>query len=928
MAEISATQWQELNPLLDELLDVQSDARAARLAQIRRDDAALAERLEMLLRQRTAMDRDSFMEGSAFAMAEEPSLVGQTIGAYTLREAIGQGGMGSVWRAERSDGRYEATVAVKFLNLALLGRGGVERFAREGSMLARLTHPNIARLLDAGVAAGAAARGQPYLVLEYIDGMPIDAWCDARSLGIEARLRLFLDVVAAVAHAHSNLILHRDLKPSNILITPGGDVKLLDFGIGKLIEDQTGAASPTELTQLAGRAFTPDFAAPEQITQGDVTTATDVYALGVLLYLLLTGRHPTAQAAATQVDRLRAVVEVDAVRPSDATTRVTPSDVAALATARATTPHKLTRALRGDLDNILAKALKKSPAERYQTVAAFAGDLQRHLAHEPVTARPDALGYRVSKFVRRYRVGVGVVALTLLILIGGIVGTAWQAQEARRAQTLAEASAAEARTQREAAQFEARLARANHEFVSQLFGDAMRAGESDQMRAQLDRARELLRRRYADDPVVHSLLLFQLAGRYAELGERKREDEILQEIEMLSKRANDPSLSAVVECVKAYELIRGGKSDAAKPHVDEGLRLMSKMARPLTPVGFECYRADAMLAAATGEHARGVARMERWLEELERDGLEKTRAYVNSLASLAYIHGMAGQLVPSLTVARRARALNEALGSEATLSSQTELDREAHLLFQLGRMSEAIEVDREMFRRFEIIESGGTPPPLFVYKAAWHSIIGGNAEDGVAWLRNVLPRLEREGPEVNARGVILDLASGFAVQQREADARSMLRRYEARLVNGPPRPRELVEAGRIAVEIAMAAGDTTEMISALDRLEAALRADKLPHPNMLQGLLTAGFARLKQGNIERAREHASRATTLAAAKVIDGQDSAWVGASELLLARIALAEHDRTAARDHLALAGKHFSDTLHSDHHWRRDVEALSAKL
>ncbi len=347
----------------------------------------LANHLEALLRQRTAVERDAFLEGdTGFTLAHEPSLAGQTIGAYTLREPIGQGGMGSVWRAERSDGRYQASVAVKFLNLALLGHGGVERFSREGNMLARLSHPNIARLLDAGVAAGS----QPYLVLEYIDGVPIDVWCDQRSLGIEARLRLFLEVLAAVAHAHSNLILHRDLKPSNILITPNGEVRLLDFGIGKLIEDQTGAASPTELTQLAGRAFTPDFAAPEQITQGDVTTATDVYALGVLLYLLLTGRHPTAQPAATQVDRLRAVVEAEPTRPSDATTRVKDTDLAVIATARATTPHKLARALRGDLDNILAKALKKSPAERYQTAAAFADDIERQLSGRPVIACPDS----------------------------------------------------------------------------------------------------------------------------------------------------------------------------------------------------------------------------------------------------------------------------------------------------------------------------------------------------------------------------------------------------------------------------------------------------------------------------------------------------------------------------------------------------------
>src|SRR6188474_748699 len=423
MAEISATQWQELSPLLDELLEAQPEMRVQRLAQIRRDDAALAVQLETLLDQRTRAAREGFLEGGAFLVAQQPSLAGQTIGAYTLEEVIGYGGMGTVWRAQRSDGRYQATVAVKFLNLALLERGGIERFAREGNLLARLSHPNIARLLDAGVAAG----GQPYLVLEYIDGVPIDAWCDAHSSGIEPRLRLFLDVLAAVAHAHSNLILHRDLKPSNILVTPEGQVKLLDFGIGKLIADQSSVASPTELTQLAGRAFTPDFAAPEQVTQGDVTTATDVYALGVLLYLLLTGRHPTAQPTATQVDRLRAIVEAEPPRLSDAVTRASDIDSVTIARARATTPSKLARSLRGDLDNIVAKSLKKSPTERYANATTLADDVRRFLDHQPITARPDTVTYRLGKFVRRYRLAVGAAATIVLVLVAGVVGTAWQA---------------------------------------------------------------------------------------------------------------------------------------------------------------------------------------------------------------------------------------------------------------------------------------------------------------------------------------------------------------------------------------------------------------------------------------------------------------------------------------------------------------------
>ena len=201
--------------------------------------------------------------------------------------------MGSVWLARRSDGRFEGLVAVKLLNVSLIGRAGEERFRREGSILARLTHPNIARLTDAGVSTS----GQPYIVLEYVDGERIDQYCDARRLGVEQRLRLFLDVCAAVARAHANLVVHRDIKPSNVLVAKDGQVKLLDFGIAKLIEEETGSGEASALTREGGRALTPEFAAPEQLTGGAVTTATDVHALGTLLYLLLAGQHPGGRGA-------------------------------------------------------------------------------------------------------------------------------------------------------------------------------------------------------------------------------------------------------------------------------------------------------------------------------------------------------------------------------------------------------------------------------------------------------------------------------------------------------------------------------------------------------------------------------------------------------------------------------------------------------
>ena len=433
MSPVDKARWQQLSPLLDELLDCDDAARAQRLSALRQTDAVLANDIEALLEELPHMEREAFLERPSLLREAEAEvsmtgMAGQTVGAYTVERELGQGGMGSVWLARRTDGRFEGFVAIKFLNAGLTARGGPERFAREGSILARLAHPNIARLLDAGVAGGGS---QPYLVLEYIDGLPIDRYCEAHALDLAARVRLFLDVLAAVAHAHNRLILHRDLKPSNILVTAAGEVKLLDFGIAKLLDDATLPAAATELTQAAGRAFTLQYAAPEQLQGGDVTTATDVYALGVLLYLLLGGTHPTAGHTTAPLDQMRAVIETEPKRLSDAVLRH-----GALGSAAA--KLKLSRTLRGDLDNIVVRALKKSPAERYANAALLADDLRRYLNNEPVTARPDALGYRVAKFVRRHRLSVAAGALVATALTVGIGVALMEANEAKRQRVQAE----------------------------------------------------------------------------------------------------------------------------------------------------------------------------------------------------------------------------------------------------------------------------------------------------------------------------------------------------------------------------------------------------------------------------------------------------------------------------------------------------------
>lgn len=412
MRTMDSRRWQRASGHLDRVLELPPGEQDAWLAALQEHDPESAADLASLLDEHRRLTAERFLESPPPPQPREAPLVGLTIGAYTLVSRIGHGGMGTVWLASRSDGRFEGQAALKLLNAALVGRGGEERFKREGTILARLTHPNIARLIDAGVSNA----GQPYLVLERIDGRHIDRFCDEERLSVDARVRLFLDVQAAVAHAHANLIVHRDLKPSNVLVTASGEVKLLDFGIAKLIEED--AALATLLTPESGSAMTPKYAAPEQIAGGAITTATDVYALGVLLYELVAGQHPAGAALKSPSDFVKAVTETEPLRLSTAFQSAGPADAAALASKRATTPERLRRVLRGDLETIIGKALKKNPAERYASVSEFADDLRRYLDNQPISARPDSVSYRAMKFGRRHWRGLTAAAVAIVALIG------------------------------------------------------------------------------------------------------------------------------------------------------------------------------------------------------------------------------------------------------------------------------------------------------------------------------------------------------------------------------------------------------------------------------------------------------------------------------------------------------------------------------
>jgi serine/threonine protein kinase/tetratricopeptide (TPR) repeat protein len=425
VSTLSPERWREVSPYLDHALSISGSERAAWLDSLRTERPDLVDLVNELLQEHQALSRAQFLERPPV----QGALAGQKVGAYTLTSSIGQGGMGSVWLAERSDGRFERKAAVKFLNTALIGRDGEERFKREGAILGRFSQPNIAELLDAGVTSS----GQPYIILEYVEGEPIDRYCDEHKLDVTARIRLFLDVLGAVAYAHASLIVHRDLKPSNVLVNQDGHVKLLDFGIAKLLEAEGRPDAPTLLTREGDSPLTPEYAAPEQVTGAPITTATDVYALGIVLYQLLSGRHPAGSALRSPAELVKAIVDTEPSRPSSMVQPSAPETeaIAANAAKRATTPEKLQRLLRGDLDTIVGKALKKNPQERYASVTALADDLRRYLKHEPIGARPDTFAYRTVKFVRRNR---AVVAITTVALAAIIAGSGVAIHEARVAQ--------------------------------------------------------------------------------------------------------------------------------------------------------------------------------------------------------------------------------------------------------------------------------------------------------------------------------------------------------------------------------------------------------------------------------------------------------------------------------------------------------------
>jgi eukaryotic-like serine/threonine-protein kinase len=912
MFTLSPEQWQTLSPYLDQVLAMPEDEREAWLRSLGEKNSELGTQLSALLEEHRLLANNGFLENGRFGLPNIPGLAGQTVGPYKLISQIGQGGMGSVWLAERSDGRFERRVAVKFLNLALMGKGGEERFKREGSILGRLAHENIAELVDAGVSTS----GQPFLVLDYVEGDPIECYCDQKKLDIEARVRLFLDVLVAVAHAHANLIVHRDLKPSNVLVSKDGQVKLLDFGIAKLLEGEGQDGAATALTIDGGRAMTPEYAAPEQVTGANVTTATDIYALGVLLYMLLTGQHPAGSKLRSAADLVKAIVDTDPTRPSDivAATSGNAEETSTNAGRRACTPEKLRRMLRGDLDTIVAKALKKNPQERYASVTALADDLRRYQRHEPISARADTLTYRAGKFLRRNRAAVALAFLAFAAAIAGVTGTLVQASRAR--------------AQRDFAFRQLALADATNNLNSFLLSDAAPSGKPFTVNDLLDRAQRVIKRQHGNN-ASRVQLLISIGRQYYTQDEDAKARPLLEEAYQLSRSISDPSTRAQASCALGEILAHGDQLPRAEPLIQEGLRELSYEPQFAMDRIF-CLLRGSDVARDSDDYHLAIARDQEAQRVLKQSPLDSELLELSVLMQVAESYRGAGKQREAIPAFEQASALMVSLGRDDTETAGTLFNNWALTLDQLGRSLEAEKIYRRAIdvSRADQTEQAVSPMLLINYAGVLRSL--NRLDDAADYAERGYAIAQKAGDVVVVNQSLLERARIYDDQHSPNRAAAMLSEVEPRLRKDLPpghyafaalaSEHSRLEAERGNFQAALRYADEAVTI-----MEAVAKSGK-GGGQFLGGVLDRrATVELAAGRPNEAAADAARALRMLREAAQPGEPSKIVGRAYLILARALAAQGKEDEARAAARSAADHLPATIGPDHPDTRAARQLA---
>ena len=890
--KIDPADWAKVNKLLDEALERPMSEHDDWLRTLPSECSEYEPLLRRLLsRVADAETRDFLDDLPSIDVALSPlPKTDQHIGPYRLIRQLGAGGMASVWLAERTDGLIDRQVALK-LPHPVLGTVFAQRAERERNFLAKLDHPNIARLYDAGVTES----GQPYLALEYVQGTPIDTYCDNNCLDIRARVHLFRAVVDAMTHAHAKLIIHRDVKPGNILVDGDGNVRLLDFGIAKLLEHDN--AIETELTRHSGRALTPAYAAPEHVRGDPLTVAADIYSLGVLLYELLAGQRPYAESDGSNITPEAAVLNGVPKRPSQ--------NAANIADARA---------LAGDLDVIVLKAMAREPERRYATCHAFGQDLQRYLTNEPVEARPDSTAYRLRKFVARHRIGVLTSLATVVVLMAATVVTTLQSIEATR--------------QRDVALYQQQRAAATMSFMSYVLEGVSADGAGITAPELLERATDMLDRQYRSQPFLASLYE-AVAARYLGLFQTDRALELLKVAEDLARQENDLDTLGDVLCLTGRVRLRtAGNTETAIAYLQEAEQVYSALSSPSRGTYVQCARAFAMFDRYRGEPDAAIDRLKIAVDYLNADQTTEALTRATVLNDLAVAYNMASHIVESLNTTEQAIAAMEAGGRADTVGWLTLQSNLASSLMVTGEVSNALKLRETVQARAVELQIEG-------YSMAGYGTAYASNLYGAGYFERSLEVAERTRAAAEASGNSLVIA----VSDQLA-ARALVALGEPRKAGpGFDRAEEFFVASNRTVNLWQLAVNRAEMDIALGNYDAAknLLTDLLAEQGYGEtgstrvsslALILASQAALATGDAADAEKFADDSLKFAIMRARDPDTNASVGRALLFRGKARAQLGMSAMAIDDLARARTAMMAGAGPEHPYAKEAEELLAAL
>jgi serine/threonine-protein kinase len=885
-----AEEWPTISRRLDEALSLGPGQRYTWLAALDETDS-VKEKLHRLLLDPAGVETGDFL-GALPQLTLGPAdiaekseahgaVIGALIGPYRLMRELGVGGMGRVWLAERVDGGLKRQVALKLPHLSW-SRGLAERMSRERDILASLDHPNIARIYDAGLDE----HGRPYLALEYVEGEAIDLYCRRLGLPVQQRLMLVLQVARAVAHAHARLVVHRDLKPANILVTAEGQVRLLDFGIAKLMEGEL--TRETRLTQQGGRALTLDYASPEQIRGEPIGTASDVYSLGVVAYELL------AEAKPYQLKRESAAALEEAIASVDVR----------LASAAATSASAR-RALQGDLDAILNKALKKNIAERYPAIEAFAQDIERHLASLPVQAQADALGYRMQKFVRRNRLAVAAGVAVATAVVAGAGVALWQANVAAQQRDRAFAL----------------LSRSNAVagFLGMFVTESAQSSRPMKLGDILARSEALAEKEFRDMPEDLAVVLAMLGTHYRTLGEVDKAEALLKRALVSARDSNDTSLKAELTCKYATVIEMLGRVDEAR----RDLQITANRSDIDAETAAQCFSYLAFLSQNINDGPSAVDNARRALERLKASKLAIPAMQASLTGSLAYGLHLSGRNDEASREFAAALRMIAQLGTEASPGAITIRNNWGIVSLGSGDVKSAIALYDETLAL--LARSGGGEPPSYVLVNRARALdLSGRYSDAASAYALALAAAEKAGsPKVRAASL---LGMGSVARELGDLRRAQMYLQQVERLDASARPKGgpvALAEHNLRARIALSRGDLP-----LARAEFTLALGERP-PNWatIRGLTGRAEVAQLEGQLEAASNDAQDALRLAQSLQGGTPHSVHTGLAWLLEGEIRARTGATAASREAFASAVTHLTHTVDASHPALKRARNLAAQ-